>query len=77
LVLSTPFDENSEMAKHLARHGDGVKTIALWVEDALSAFEKTVSRGAKPYLEPEEIFDEIGVLRHRNPKLLPYSSPIY
>jgi 4-hydroxyphenylpyruvate dioxygenase len=37
LVLSTHFDENSDMAKHLAKHGDGVRMIALWVDDAFDA----------------------------------------
>lgn len=63
LVLSTPFDEQSEMGKHLAKHGDGVKVIALWVDDAYDAFEQTVSRGAKPYLQPETIEDNFGKIR--------------
>lgn len=63
LVLTTPFDENSEMARHLAKHGDGVRVIALWVNDAYDAFEQTVSRGAKPFLQPEIINDENGSIR--------------
>lgn len=63
LVLSTPFEEESEMANHLARHGDGVRVIALCVNDAFDAFEQTVSRGAEPYLQPEEISDENGTIR--------------
>ncbi len=60
LVLTTPFDQHSEMAQHLAKHGDGVKVIALWVDDAYDAFEKTVSRGARPFLHPETIGDQNG-----------------
>lgn len=63
LVLTTPFDENSDMAKHLAKHGDGVKVIALWVDDAFDAFEQTVSRGAQPFIAPETIQDEHGIIR--------------
>lgn len=63
LVLSTPFDENSDMAKHLAKHGDGVRVIALWVDDAFDAYEQTVKRGAVSFLKPEEIKDEYGKIR--------------
>lgn len=63
LVLTTPFKTDSEMARHLAVHGDGVKVIALWVNDAYDAFEQTVSRGAKPYLQPETITDKDGTIR--------------
>lgn len=63
LVLTTPFDATSEMARHLAVHGDGVKVIALWVDDAYDAFEQTVKRGANPYLQPENISDADGTIR--------------
>lgn len=60
LVLSTPFDPESEMAQHLRMHGDGVKVIALWVNDAYDAFEQTTLRGAKPYMQPQTIEDDFG-----------------
>ena len=60
LVLSTPFNADSAMAHHLGKHGDGVKVIALWVDDARKSFEETVSRGARPYLEPQVEKDEHG-----------------
>lgn len=63
LVLTTPFDPESEISKHLTKHGDGVKVIALWVNDAYDAFEQTVSRGAVPYLQPETIEDKDGTIR--------------
>jgi 4-hydroxyphenylpyruvate dioxygenase len=63
LVLTTPFDPESEIAKHLRMHGDGVKVIALWVDDAYDAFEQTTIRGAKPYLRPQTIEDKNGKLR--------------
>jgi len=63
LVLTTPFDSESAMAHELRKHGDGVKVIALWVDDAYDAFEQTTKRGAKPYLQPSELKDENGVIR--------------
>jgi 4-hydroxyphenylpyruvate dioxygenase len=63
LVLTTPFEADSEIAKHLVKHGDGVKAIALWVDDARKSFEETVARGAKPYLEPQVEKDEHGEVR--------------
>jgi 4-hydroxyphenylpyruvate dioxygenase len=63
LVLTTPFDPESEISKHLIQHGDGVKVIALWVDDAYDAFEQTVKRGAKPYIQPETIEDKDGIIR--------------
>ena len=60
LVLTTPLNSKSSINKHLVKHGDGVKIIALWVEDARKAFEDTTSRGAKPYLEPLVETDEHG-----------------
>jgi 4-hydroxyphenylpyruvate dioxygenase len=63
LVLTTPFDPESEIAKHLRMHGDGVKVIALWVDDAYDAFEQTTIRGAKSYLRPQTIEDKNGKLK--------------
>lgn len=60
LVLTTPFDPESEISHHIRLHGDGVKYIALWVEDARKAFEETVSRGATAFLEPVRVGDEFG-----------------
>lgn len=60
LVLTSPFDPDSQISEHIRRHGDGVKVIALWVDDANDAFEQTVKRGARPYLEPREESDEGG-----------------
>lgn len=60
LVLTSPFDPNSEISHHIRMHGDGVKVIALWVDDARKAFEETTKRGAQPYLEPVVTKDEHG-----------------
>jgi 4-hydroxyphenylpyruvate dioxygenase len=60
LVLTTPLNSSSPINDHLRKHGDGVKVIALWVEDARSAFEETTKRGAKPFMEPTVEKDEQG-----------------
>ena len=52
LVLTTPLTSHSPIAEHIKKHGDGVKVIALWVEDARRAFKETVDRGAVPFMEP-------------------------
>ena len=60
LVLTTPLQEDSKIAEHIKKHGDGVKVIALWVEDARSAFEETTKRGGRPFMEPTVEKDEFG-----------------
>jgi 4-hydroxyphenylpyruvate dioxygenase len=60
LVLTTSFDPENEISHHVRKHGDGVKVIALWVDDATSAFEETTKRGAEAYMEPTVIKDEFG-----------------
>ncbi|PSL24872.1 4-hydroxyphenylpyruvate dioxygenase [Chitinophaga ginsengisoli] len=61
-VLTTPLQPDNDIARHITEHGDGVKVLALWVDDARSAFEETVKRGAKPYLEPVTEEDEFGTV---------------
>ena len=60
LVLTTPLDEGGEINAHINKHGDGVKVVALWVEDARSAWEETTKRGAKSFMEPRVEKDEHG-----------------
>ncbi len=60
LVLTTPLNSKSPINAHLAKHGDGVKVVALWVEDATSAYEETTKRGAKSFMEPTVEKDEHG-----------------
>ena len=60
LVLTTALTSTSPIGEHVKKHGDGVKVIALWVEDARKAFEETTKRGAKPYMEPTVEKDEQG-----------------
>lgn len=60
LILTTPLNSKSPINKHLVKHGDGVKVIALWVDDAKKAWEETTSRGAKSYMEPTVESDKDG-----------------
>ncbi|TPV34708.1 4-hydroxyphenylpyruvate dioxygenase [Paucihalobacter ruber] len=60
LVLTTPLNSQSPINQHLEKHGDGVKVIALWVEDATAAFNETTQRGAKPFMEPTVEKDQFG-----------------
>lgn len=60
LILTTPLTPDHEIYDHIVKHGDGVKVLALWVDDARSAYEETTKRGAKSYLEPEVLSDEHG-----------------
>lgn len=60
LVLTTSLDPNSEISAHVSRHGDGVKSLALWVNDAIHAFNQCVERGALPVHEPHRLKDEQG-----------------
>ncbi len=59
-VLTTPLHPNNEMADHIYRHGDGVKALALRVDDAANAWKETTKRGAKNYLEPKTTKDDDG-----------------
>jgi 4-hydroxyphenylpyruvate dioxygenase len=60
LVLTTALVSGSPIGDHVKKHGDGVKVIALWVEDARKAFEETTKRGAKPFMQPTVEKDEHG-----------------
>ncbi|HMS30236.1 MAG TPA: 4-hydroxyphenylpyruvate dioxygenase [Saprospiraceae bacterium] len=60
LVLTTPFNPESEISHHIRKHGDGVKIIALWVDDARSAYEETIKRGAESAMEPTVFQDTDG-----------------
>ena len=62
-VLSTPFDPSHIASDHIRRHGDGVRDIALLVEDADFAFHEAVRRGAEPVHEPRDEQDERGAIR--------------
>lgn len=60
LVLTTALTSSSPIGEHVKKHGDGVKVIALWVDDARKSWEETTKRGAKSYQEPTVLSDENG-----------------
>lgn len=63
IVLTTPLYPDHPISEQLTRHGDGVKIIALWVDDAYDAHLQTTSRGAESYLDPQTLEDEYGKLK--------------
>ncbi len=60
LVLTAAFGPEHEVAQHVHVHGDGVKVLALWVDDAVKAFETAIGRGAKPAKAPQQFRDADG-----------------
>jgi 4-hydroxyphenylpyruvate dioxygenase len=60
LVLTSPLKSGGEINKHIDAHGDGVKAIALWVDDATKSYRETTTRGAESYLRPEKRTDDSG-----------------
>lgn len=62
LVLTSPLKSGTTIGRHIDRHGDGVKVVALWVDDATYAHDEAVKRGARSYFEPHSEEDENGVV---------------
>jgi 4-hydroxyphenylpyruvate dioxygenase len=62
LVVTSALREEHEITKHHARHGDGVKDIALTVPDATEAYRQAVQRGARGVVEPYRVEDASGVI---------------
>ena len=60
LVLTSPLQSGTKIGRHVDRHGDGVRVVALRVPNARQAFEETVKRGAKPFFEPKVSKDADG-----------------
>lgn len=63
LVLTTALKSDHPISEHVKKHGDGVKILALWVDDAYKAFEETTKRGGKPYQEPVTLTDDFGEVK--------------
>jgi 4-hydroxyphenylpyruvate dioxygenase len=59
-ILTTTLQKDSAIAEHVKIHGDGVKVLALWVDDARKSFYETTSRGAESSEEPKVLKDEFG-----------------
>ncbi|MDH4058160.1 MAG: 4-hydroxyphenylpyruvate dioxygenase [Cyclobacteriaceae bacterium] len=60
LVLTTSLQPDSKISEHVKKHGDGVKVLALWVDDATKSFQETILRGAETEEEPQTLTDEFG-----------------
>lgn len=60
LILTSPLKSGTDIGRHLDAHGDGVKMIALWVDDATYAYNEAMKRGAKSYMEPVTESDDDG-----------------
>jgi len=63
LILTTPMHPGNDISAHIEQHGDGVKVLALWVDDAEKSWKETTSRGAKSYQEPTVLKDEFGEVK--------------
>ncbi|MGB7527795.1 4-hydroxyphenylpyruvate dioxygenase [Sphingobacterium cellulitidis] len=63
IVLTTALKSDSPISEHVKKHGDGVKILALWVDDAEKSLHETVKRGAKVYQELQVRQDEFGEVR--------------
>ncbi len=59
-VLTGALLSDSDVARHVAKHGDGIRDLALWVDDARKSYEETMKRGAKSVRAPEVLEDEHG-----------------
>ena len=60
LIFTAPLKSDTEIGRHIDKHGDGVKVMALWVDNATSAFEETTKRGAEIVYPPSVSSDENG-----------------
>ena len=59
-VLTASLTPGTEVSEHVAKHGDGVKDVAILVQDAKAAYQAAIAGGAKSILEPTEYRDEHG-----------------
>jgi 4-hydroxyphenylpyruvate dioxygenase len=62
LVLTSALSAQGPIAEHVNRHGDGVRDIALWVDDARDAYSKALERGARGVQEPTDLRDDTGTV---------------
>lgn len=63
LVLTSGLRSDHPISEHVKKHGDGIKILALWVDDAYRSYEETIKRGAKSYQEPQTHTDVYGEVR--------------
>jgi 4-hydroxyphenylpyruvate dioxygenase len=60
IVLTSPLEKDGPINEHINKHGDGVKVVALWVDDATKSYKETTARGAESYMEPVTREDKDG-----------------
>ena len=60
LMLTSPMHSDHPISEHIRKHGDGVKVLALMVDDAYDAHQQTTKRGGISCLEPKTISDKNG-----------------
>ncbi len=63
IVLTSAMHPDHPVSDHVRMHGDGVRDIALWVDDAESAYRETTKRGARGVMEPTVLKDEFGEVK--------------
>ena len=63
LILTTSLDPDNDISEHVRKHGDGVKVLALWVDDAEKSYDETLKRGAKSAIPPQTLKDEFGEVK--------------
>lgn len=63
LVLTSPLQSDSPVSRHIQTHGDGVKVLALWVDDVEKSWYETTSRGAESIEEPKTLKDSNGEIK--------------
>lgn len=62
-VLTSPLGPHSDIAEHVRLHGDGVKVVALRVDDAEQSYRETTTRGARSVMEPKKLRDDDGTIK--------------
>ena len=62
-VITSALDPNHEILHHVAKHGDGIKVLALWVDDAEKAYQTAIDRGAESAFEPFISNDQFGFVK--------------
>src|SRR5690606_11818287 len=60
IVLTSPLQKDGPINEHINKHGDGIKNVALWVDDATKSYEETTQRGAESTFAPKTIEDKHG-----------------
>lgn len=62
-VFTSALHSDHPIAEHVKKHGDGVKILALWVDDAQRSYDETIKRGARTYQEVQLTTDTYGEIK--------------